>query len=84
MVGSPPLLAIAFCAACIFGQLVEVTQSQSQYQNQTQPRTDPAEGVPLFFSLSYRLLDYSISRSALLPCVYVCIYIYIYILLISW
>ncbi|XP_030967402.1 probable LRR receptor-like serine/threonine-protein kinase At1g56140 isoform X1 [Quercus lobata] len=45
MVGSPPLLAIAFCAACIFGQLVEVaqSQSQSQYQNQTQPRTDPAE-----------------------------------------
>ncbi|KAK7831885.1 putative lrr receptor-like serine/threonine-protein kinase [Quercus suber] len=41
MVGSPPLLAIAFCAACIFGQLVEVAQSQSQ--NQTQPRTDPAE-----------------------------------------
>ncbi|KAL4611392.1 hypothetical protein ACB092_08G120000 [Castanea dentata] len=41
MVGSPPLLAIAFCAACIFGQLVEVAQSQPQ--NQTQPRTDPAE-----------------------------------------
>ncbi|KAK4594650.1 hypothetical protein RGQ29_018368 [Quercus rubra] len=41
MVGSPPLLAIAFCAACFFGQLVEVAQSQSQ--NKTQPRTDPAE-----------------------------------------
>ncbi|KAL0006438.1 hypothetical protein SO802_013999 [Lithocarpus litseifolius] len=41
MVGSPPLLALAFCAACIFGQLVDVVQSQSQ--NKTQPRTDPAE-----------------------------------------
>ena len=44
MVGSPPLLAIAFCDACIFGQLVELAQSQSQ--NQTQPRTDLVEGVP--------------------------------------
>ena len=50
MVGSPPLLAIAFCAACIFGQLVDVAQSQNQ--NKTQPRTDPAEGVPLSLSLS--------------------------------
>ena len=49
MVGSPPLLAIAFCAACFFGQLVEVAQPQSQ--NKTQPRTDPAEGVPLSLSL---------------------------------
>ena len=53
MVGSPPLLAIAFCAACFFGQLVEVAQSQSQ--NKTQPRTDPAEGVPLSLSLSLSL-----------------------------
>ena len=45
MVGSPPLLALAFCAAIILGQLVEVAQSQSQ--NKTQPRTDPAEGVSL-------------------------------------
>ena len=68
MVGSPPLLAIVFCAACIFGQLVEVAQSQSQ--NQTQPRTDPAEGVPLSLSLSlslsYGLLGYSSWLSTLL------------------
>ena len=50
MVGSPPLLALAFCAAIILGQLVEVAQSQSQ--NKTQPRTDPAEGVPLSLSPS--------------------------------
>ena len=54
MVGSPPLLAIAFCAACFFGQLVEVAQSQSQ--NKTQPPTDPVEGVPLSLSLSLSLL----------------------------
>ena len=53
-VGSPPLLAIAFFAACIFGQLVEVAQSQSQ--NKTQPPTDPVEGVPLSLSLSLSLL----------------------------
>ena len=41
MVGSPPLLALAFCAAIIFGQLLEVAQSQSQ--NKTQPRTIGAE-----------------------------------------
>ncbi|KAM4071026.1 hypothetical protein ACB094_11G030300 [Castanea mollissima] len=41
MVGSPRLLALAFFAAIIFGQLLEVAQSQSQ--NKTQPRTDPAE-----------------------------------------
>ena len=52
MVGSPQLLTIAFCAACIFGQLVDVAQSQNQ--NKTQPRTDPAEGVPLSLSLSLR------------------------------
>ena len=50
MVGSPPLLALAFCAAIILGQLVEVAQSQSQ--NKTQPRTDPAEGVCVCLSLS--------------------------------
>ncbi|XP_065632935.1 probable LRR receptor-like serine/threonine-protein kinase At1g56140 isoform X2 [Quercus suber] len=41
MVRSPPFLALAFCAAIIFGQLLEVAQSQSQ--NKAQPRTDPAE-----------------------------------------
>ena len=41
MVRSPPLLALAFCAATIFSQLLEVAQSQSL--NKTQPRTDPAE-----------------------------------------
>ena len=66
MVGSPQLLTIAFCAACIFGQLVDVAQSQNQ--NKTQPRTDPAEGVPLSLSLSVGLLDYSSLPSALLSC----------------
>ena len=46
----PPALALAFCAAIIFAQLLEVAQSQSQ--NKTQPRTHPAEGVPLSLSLS--------------------------------
>ena len=50
MVRSPPLLALAFWAAIIFGQLLEVAQSQSQ--NKTQPRTDPAEGASLSLSLS--------------------------------
>ena len=54
MVGSPPLLALAFCAAIILGQLVEVAQSQSQ--NKTQPRTDPAEGVCVSLSLSLLVL----------------------------
>ena len=45
----PPALALAFCAAIIFAQLLEVAQSQSQ--NKTQPRTHPAEGVPLSLSL---------------------------------
>ena len=57
MVRSPPLLALAFCAAIIFGQLLEVAQSQSQ--NKTQPRTDPAEGVPLSLPLSFGKLNYS-------------------------
>ena len=51
MVGSPPLLALAFCAAIILGLLVEVAQSQSQ--NKTQRRTDPAEGVCVSLSLSF-------------------------------
>ena len=59
MVRSPPLLALAFCAAIIFAQLLEVAQSQSQ--NKTQPRTHPAEGVPLSLSLplSFGKLNYS-------------------------
>ncbi|KAK7850400.1 putative lrr receptor-like serine/threonine-protein kinase [Quercus suber] len=39
MVGSSPLLFLAFCVACIFGQLFELAQAQ----NQTQAATDPAE-----------------------------------------
>ncbi|XP_075643305.1 putative LRR receptor-like serine/threonine-protein kinase At1g56140 isoform X1 [Castanea sativa] len=39
MVGSSPLLVLAFCVACIFGQLFELAQAQ----NGTQPATDPAE-----------------------------------------
>ena len=46
MVGSSPLLASAFCGACIFGQLFELGQAQ----NRTQAATDPAEGVPLSLS----------------------------------
>ena len=42
MVGSPPLLVLAFCVACIFGQLFGLAQAQNQ--------TDPAEGVPLYLS----------------------------------
>ena len=55
----PPALALAFCAAIIFAQLLEVAQSQSQ--NKTQPRTHPAEGVPLSLSLplSFGKLNYS-------------------------
>ena len=48
MVGSSPLLALAFCVACIFGQLFELAQAQ----NRTQAATDPAEGVTLYLSLS--------------------------------
>ncbi|GMY33351.1 probable LRR receptor-like serine/threonine-protein kinase At1g56140 isoform X3 [Fagus crenata] len=39
MVGSSPLLVLAFCAACIFGQVFELAQAQ----NQTKAATDPAE-----------------------------------------
>ncbi|GMY33353.1 probable LRR receptor-like serine/threonine-protein kinase At1g56140 isoform X1 [Fagus crenata] len=39
MVGSSPLLVLAFCAACIFGQVFELAQAQ----NQTKAVTDPAE-----------------------------------------
>ena len=49
MVGSSPLLVLAFCVACIFGQLFELAQAQ----NQTQAATDPAEGVPLSLSLTH-------------------------------
>ena len=45
MVGSPPLIALASFAACFFGQLLEVAQSQSQ--NKAQTRTDPTEGSSL-------------------------------------
>ena len=48
MVESSPLLVLAFCVACIFGQLSELAQAQ----NRTQAATDPAEGVPLSLSLS--------------------------------
>ncbi|KAK7831883.1 putative lrr receptor-like serine/threonine-protein kinase, partial [Quercus suber] len=41
MVGSSPLLVLAFCVACIFGQLFELAQAQ----NRTQAATDPAEGI---------------------------------------
>ena len=51
MVGSSPLLALAFCVACIFGQLFELAQAQ----NRTQAATDPAEGVTLSLSLSLSL-----------------------------
>ncbi|XP_030962003.1 probable LRR receptor-like serine/threonine-protein kinase At1g56140 isoform X2 [Quercus lobata] len=43
MVGSSPLLVLAFCVACIFGQLFELAQAQ----NQTQAATDPAEVTAL-------------------------------------
>nr|POE60267.1 putative lrr receptor-like serine/threonine-protein kinase [Quercus suber] len=43
MVGSSPLLFLAFCVACIFGQLFELAQAQ----NQTQAATDPAEVTAL-------------------------------------
>ena len=51
MVGSSPLLVLAFCASCIFGHLFELVQAQ----NQSQAATDPAEGVPLSLSLSLSL-----------------------------
>jgi hypothetical protein len=47
MVGSSPLLVLAFCAACIFGQVFELAQAQ----NQTKAVTDPAEGVCLSYTL---------------------------------
>ncbi|KAL4597660.1 hypothetical protein ACB092_11G004700 [Castanea dentata] len=43
MVGSSPLLVLAFCVACIFGQLFELAQAQ----NRTQAATDPAEVTAL-------------------------------------
>ena len=49
MVGSAPLLVLAFCVACIFCQLFELAQAQ----NRTQAATDPAEGVPLSLSLTH-------------------------------
>ena len=45
MVGSAPLIALASFAACFFGQLLKVAQSQSQ--NKAQTRTNPAEGSSL-------------------------------------
>ena len=49
MVGSSPLLVLAFCVACIFGQLFELAQAH----NRTKAATDPAEGVPLSLSLTH-------------------------------
>ena len=49
MVGSSPLLVLAFCAACIFGQVFELAQAQ----NQTKAVTDPAEGVCLLHFVTY-------------------------------
>ena len=54
MVGSSPLLALAFCVACIFGQLFELAQAQ----NRTQAATDPAEGVTLSLSLSHTHIEF--------------------------
>ena len=45
MVGSSPFLVLALCVACIFVQLFGLAQAQNQ--------TDPAEGVPLYLSLSH-------------------------------
>ena len=56
MVGSSPLLASAFCGACIFGQLFELAQAQ----NRTQAATDPAEGVPRSLSHTHSLLHINV------------------------
>ena len=77
MVGSPPLLALAFCAAIILGQLVEVAQSQSQ--NKTQPRTDPAEGV----CVSLSLLVLGSWDSVLLVFAYRIFYFYFYFFILG-
>jgi hypothetical protein len=43
-----PVLVFAFCAACIFGQLLHLAQAQ----NGTTAVTDPAEGISLSLSIS--------------------------------
>lgn len=47
-----PVLVFAFCAACIFGQLLHLAQAQ----NETTAVTDPAEGISLSLCLSLLLV----------------------------
>jgi hypothetical protein len=66
-----PVLVFAFCAACIFGQLLHLAQAQ----NETTAVTDPAEGISLSLSLSLSITNYPVRKGI----IYIYIYIYIYI-----
>ena len=63
MVGLPQIIVLIFCAACIFGLVLEAHGAQLPYERNrpyqlqpaaAEPRTDPVEGAPPLSPLCIR------------------------------